>query len=1181
MILRQNHQLRLSGNRKNKMSFSHLHLHSEYSLLDGFIKIPDLIKKVKSWGQKSCALTDHSNMHTAIDFYSLAKKEGINPILGAEIFWEGTSPEENSIYHLVLLAKNFTGYKNLMHLVSSGYLREKITPPVVTFKELASHSEGLIALSSCLKGQFASLVVEQKISSIEHHSKIMEELFGRENYFVELIDNNLSEQKNILPQIYAEAKKLNLPTVATCDAHYLDPESMDAHALTVAIKNEKTMADFRNRKMNAKFHLFSPEEFLQTYKNYPDAIENTLKIAEQCKLEIPFGKYHLPKFPLAEEISLDAALQKISEDGLRGRLELEKDQNKVDHYFKRLYFELDVITKMGFSGYFLIVQDFINWAKEKNIPVGPGRGSGAGSLVAYSLKITDLDPIPYNLVFERFLNPERISMPDFDVDFCQDRRDEVIDYVRCKYGSDRVANLTTFGKMLAKAAVRDAGRALGVGYGKVDRFAKLIPNELGITLHDAMEREPKIKEEMKKDSLVNEIMTFALQIEGLTRHTSMHAAGIVISDGPMTEHVPVYRTEGSGLITQYEMKASEKVGLIKFDFLGLKTLTVIQKAQEKIRDKKNRDFDITKISLDDPKVYDHISTGETTGIFQLEGQGMQQLLTKLRPSQFEDVIAVVALFRPGPLGSGMVDDFIERKHGRQKIDYMLPELEPILKDTYGIILYQEQVQKAASILANYSLGEADLLRRAMGKKLPEEMAKQKTRFVEGSVKNNIPQKSAEEIFDLMAKFAEYGFNKSHSAAYALISYQTAYLKTHFPSEFMAAIMSCDWDNTDKIVRYVDDCQRMGLKVLYPNLNRSHLEFSVIEDGLIDYALKAIKGVGEGVLEPIISERNKRGEFKSFRDLAKRVDLARLGKRTLEVLIKCGALDCFKLPRKNLLDIIPKALLFSNDHHENLKKGLELLFHEPLPKHDSSISKEAVRWLYENFMEHLIENKTLIHSKTYQEHLTSLQDEKKMLGLCLSSHPLDIYEEDIKKFSSISLRDLSLKYRGGVLQNEFSFSIIATLSGINERISKKGTKLKYLMLEDKTGMMEIIYFQDKIPIPPPDSIIFIQGKLEKSYDGKNNRIKIESIDFVESLRIKRIKRMDIHLACAEEKSLDWNQIESSLTFSKGKIPVYLNLHYSEGDLRFRLNDKFFINPTNDLFFRLNQLDSSSTKIVYEI
>ena len=790
-------------------SFAHLHVHTEYSLFDGSIKITQLLERVKSLGHDAVAVTDHGNMHAAIDFYEKAHAAGIKPIIGCEIFLRGQpetaalNKEQAKPFHLVLLAASNTGYHNLIKISSGGYLKTAEVVPVVPEELLDEHSEGLIALSGCQLGELGHLV--QKLQAhcgnelaldnlpatcmpayraLEQYVATMQRRFGDDNYFVEMIDNGLPEQRALLAAQAQVAEHFNLPLVCTADAHYIDRDFRAAHDIFLAIKNDLTFSDIERGNSKAHFHLLDNEEVVEYYGDFPDALANTVKIAERCNVTLKFDEYHLPT--LAGDPAQE--LSRCAHEGLQQRLAKVADltDKQRQAYNERLAYELQVITEMKFPGYFLIVHDFIDWAKKQDIPVGPGRGSGAGSLVAYALRITDIDPVVHGLFFERFLNPERVSMPDFDIDFCQWRRDEVIKYVIERYSADNVAQITTFGKMNAKAAVRDVGRVLEISYTKVDRLARLIPNEIGMTLDKALQKEPRLQEEITNNDEYRELMEFAKKLEGLSRHASVHAAGIMISDAPITDYVPVYLSEEGHLITQYEMKNAEQTGLVKFDFLGLKTLTIIAEAVKFIHQQYDKNFDLDTIPLDDQKVYRAISEGHTTGIFQLESHGMTRLLQKLKPSNFEDIVATIALFRPGPLGSGMVDDFIDRKHGKKPIVHLLPQLENVLKDTYGVIVYQEQVQQMAAMLANYSLGEADLLRRAMGKKKPAEMARQQSRFVEGCVQNDIDKQKAIELFDLMASFAEYGFNKSHSTAYGLISYQTAYLKANYPVPFMAA-----------------------------------------------------------------------------------------------------------------------------------------------------------------------------------------------------------------------------------------------------------------------------------------------------------------------------------------------------------------------------------------------------------
>jgi len=1160
--------------------FVHLHIHSEYSLLDGAIRIGDLIKKAKKLGHSAITLTDHGNMFGAIEFYGKCKESGIKPIVGTEIYWEGASdqqllkqegfgrPRKADAFHLVLLAKSVKGYRSLCRIVSSAYLDAKPDAPLpyVSHKALETQAEDLIGLSSCLRGEFGSLLenlalrcpdplAELRAPSVDNHLLVealdrhvaaMRLILGEGNYFIELIDNNLPQQKRMLPILVGAAEHYGLPLVASADSHYLNPDDQEAHAVLTAIKNDLTMADIRGRLQTSEFHVFDNEEMQSRYGAWPTSLTNQKLIADACKLEFSFGEYFLPRFEAQNGETEADALRRIAREGLEERLTLLRPlygksltPEKETLYRERLEYEVEVIISMGFPGYFLIVQDFINWAKNHDIPVGPGRGSGAGSVVAYALRITDLDPLRFNLIFERFLNPERVSMPDFDVDFCQDRRDEVIRYVTQKYGAENVAQITTFGKMKAKAALRDVGRVLQIGYGKVDRIAKLIPNELDIKLEDALAKEPRILEEGKKDENIQKMIELALKIEGLSRHTSVHAAGVVIADGGMQNLVPVYKSEDGSLITQYEMKNAEKVGLVKFDFLGLKTLTVIDKAVKLIRATKDPKFDIEKIDLEKKEVYDQISQAYSVGIFQLESSGMQALLKKLKPSRFEDIVAVVALFRPGPLGSGMVDDFIERKHGRQEIQYLNPSLEPILSDTYGIILYQEQVQKIAATLASYSLGEADLLRRAMGKKKPEEMAKQKARFVSGCKDNKVDETLAEDLFELMAKFAAYGFNKSHSAAYGLVSYQTAYLKTFYPEQFMAAIMTCDLDNTDKLVRYVEECRRLKFQLLPPDINRSFLQFDVPKAKTIGFGLAAVKGIGGHSLEAILSERDKGGLFRSLTELSKRVDLHKVGKKTLELLIQVGALDGFGKTRAVLMALLPDMIKFSEAHHGAKTKGQRLLFDD---FDESNADVEIADWE---------KDAAVMDSGSPIEWLLK---EKKLLGVFISGHPVDCYELDVKRFGQIRIGDIPK------LIGKKAMFCVAFLSDMSERLTKTGKRMAYFTLEDDTGTWEAVAFENDLPEqrPEPQTMVVVQLNIQQSFDGTGINVRIEGIQPLEKARRAAVKKATIQLKSQllcnqvnlEKQKRLVQRIQKVLESHPGSTPLALELAFEKAQVKIR-------------------------------
>lgn len=1194
----------------------HLHVHSEYSLLDGAIRIPDLLKRVAALGHKAVAITDHGNMFGVIELYLKAKDKGIKAILGSEIFHPGTEATsvvakdqghtlpQAGAFHLVLLAKSLDGYKHLIKAVSDGYLQGLGEVPIVPESSLDTHGHEVIALSACQRGEFGYLVstlrrligsdpidltraheapsgslVKNVAIALDTHVHTMLARYGQGNYYVELINNNIPEQKLLLNDLVTVARHYQLPLVATADAHYLDRDKADSHSVLLGIKHALTMSKIRGRRKNTWFHVFDNDEMQRLYGAWPESLRNTKVIADQCNVKFEFGKYYLPTFDTGRPETPEEAMSRLAREMLDERfVKLRQlygasfNAEREDFYRQRLEYEINVICKMGFASYFLIVQDFINWAKRQGIPVGPGRGSGAGSLVAYALRITDLDPIPYNLLFERFLNPERVSMPDFDVDFCQDRRGEVIRYVTQKYGEAQVAQITTFGKMNAKAVVRDVGRVLDLGYGRVDRFAKLIPDELGITLEQAIEKEPRISEEAGRDDTIADLLRYARELEGLSRHVSVHAAGIVISDGPMTDYVPVYLSgvEGEGQITQFEMKMAEKVGLVKFDFLGLKTLTVIQKAVELIRARHKPDFDIDLIPLDDRKVYQLITAGHTVGIFQLESSGMRNLVVKLKPSCFEDVIALVALFRPGPLGSGMVDDFIERKHGRAPIEYPLPQLEPILKETYGIILYQEQVMKIAGELASYSLGEADLLRRAMGKKIAAEMEKQKSRFVSGAIANGHDETKSALIFDLMAEFANYGFNKSHSAAYGLVSYQTAYLKAYYPEEFMAAIMTCDLDKTSKVVRYVDECRRMRMAILPPNINRSVLSFDVPDRGKVGFGLAAIKGIGPQALEPLIEERKRGGPFKSLTELARRVDLHKVGKKTLELLAQAGALDDFGLSRIKLMDVIGEVVKFSEAHHAAKHVGQRGLFDDP--PDDSTSATEDLSW-----------SLTPVDKRRGALISTCYQKEKALLGVYLTGHPIQMHSEDRRAFGRISTQDLAAAV------DKKNVAMVATLSAVNVRITKSGTRMGSVRLEDEHGAVEAVMFEKELPpeFPEAGTIVLAVGAVSKSFDGESIRYRLDRLIPVEQIRLDAVRDATLKIVqpggsklapSAYKGALE--ELRTLLERHRGRTPLGLHVNYGDTSLTFSLPGKN-IAITNGLLDALRMLPFERLSLHYQV
>ncbi|MBI5041599.1 MAG: DNA polymerase III subunit alpha, partial [Gammaproteobacteria bacterium] len=907
--------------------FVHLHLHTEYSLVDGIVRVKPLVKAVAAAGMPACAVTDQSNLFALVKFYKAALGAGVKPIIGADI-WMHNEQDPNQPNRLVLLCQDRTGYLNLNALISRSYIDgQHRGVPTVQKDWLREHSAGLIALSG---GRAGDVGLALLAGNTAHAEQLLAEWCAifPDRYYLELQRTGREHEEDYLHAAVDLATRRAVPVVATNDVHFLKPDDFEAHEARVCIHDGRTLDDPRRpRRHSEQQYLKTPEEMAELFADIPAALENTVEIAKRCNLQLTLGKNYLPDFPVPAGMSMDDFFRAQAREGLEKRLPKLFDANVPDFvekrtpYDERLQIELDVIIQMGFPGYFLIVADFIQWAKNNGVPVGPGRGSGAGSLVAYALTITDLDPIQYDLLFERFLNPERVSMPDFDVDFCMEGRDRVIDYVAEKYGRDKVSQIITYGSMAAKAVVRDVGRVLGHPYGFVDRIAKLIPFEIGITLDKAIEQEEQLRQAYENEEDVHAIIDLDKSLEGLARNAGKHAGGVVIAPSKLTDFTPLYcEAGGANLVSQFDKDDVEAVGLVKFDFLGLRTLTIIDWALATLNrqraERGEEPVDIERIPLIDPATFVLLKACQTTAVFQLESSGMKDLIRRLQPDTFEDIIALVALFRPGPLQSGMVDDFIARKHGKQRVDYPHPKLEPILKPTYGVILYQEQVMQIAQVLAGYSLGAADLLRRAMGKKKPEEMAKQREIFTQGALENGVEEKRATYIFDLMEKFAGYGFNKSHSAAYALVSYQTAWMKAHYPAPFMAAVLSADMDNTDKVVTLIDECRDMKLAVVPPDINRSDYHFTVAGTDTVIYGLGAIKGVGQASIEGVVAERAANGAFKDLYEFCRRIDLRKLNRRVLEALVRAGACDSLGENRATLMAQLPSALKLAEQHERD-------------------------------------------------------------------------------------------------------------------------------------------------------------------------------------------------------------------------------------------------------------------------
>ena len=986
------------------VKFIHLRTHTEYSLVDGIIRVKPLVKKAAELAMPAIAVTDQSNLFAAVKFYRAAIRSGVKPIIGADVQIRDSVSQKNP-YTVTLLVQNKRGYLALCELISEAYLNgQDKGVPYLTSQKIFDNNEGLIVLSGGLDGVFFTSLESNDLDIADQLASSWMQVFN-DRFYIELQRVGREGEDVLNNQLLALATRHQAPIVATNNPCFINQEEFDAHEARVCINQGRVLSDSRRVKVHTEQqYLKTQDEMLELFSDLPEAIENTVEIAKRCNVELSLGENFLPNFPVPDGMTIDEYFADLSQKGLDKRIaetshRITFDDNKRAEYQARLKRELDVICQMGFPGYFLIVADFIQWAKDNKVPVGPGRGSGAGSIIAYALRITDLDPLEFDLLFERFLNPERVSMPDFDVDFCMDGRDRVIDYVGEKYGRDKVSQIITYGSMAAKAVIRDVGRVLGHPYGFVDRLAKAIPFEIGMTLTKALDESPDLLSAYQDEDEVRELIDLALMLEGIARNAGKHAGGVVISPSKLTDFSPLYCEEGgANLVTQFDKDDIEAVGLVKFDFLGLRTLTIIDWALQNINQRKlakgEEPVNIDLLPRDDELTYELLKNYATTAVFQLESRGMKDLIRRLRPDSFEDIIALVALFRPGPLQSGMVDDYINVKHGRKKAEYPHPTLIPILEPTNGVILYQEQVMQIAQDLAGYSLGTADLLRRAMGKKKPEEMAKQREMFTTGAVANNVEESVATYIFDLMEKFAGYGFNKSHSAAYALIAYQTAWLKAHYPSEFMAAVLSSDMDNTDKVVLFIDECRDMGLDILPPDVNSSEYRFTTNDEGQIIYGLGAIKGVGEAAIESIIQQRKSDGDYLSHEDLARRIDLRKANRRVQEALIRSGAVDCFDDNRAKLMHELTNVLQVAEQHGKSAAIGQNDLF--GLSMQETSHQSDT----------------TAIDQWTEHERL---KQEKSILGLYLTGHPFDSVREEMMKVVSGKLsvlHDMELSTPGG-------------------------------------------------------------------------------------------------------------------------------------------------------------------------
>jgi DNA polymerase-3 subunit alpha len=1157
--------------------FVHLHLHSEYSLLDGACRIDELLDRAVQLKMPAVAITEHGNMFSSVVFHDHARKRGINPILGCEVYVapgdrrvkSGTPGETAN--HLVLLAETLEGYRNLIKLVSSGYTEGFYYKPRIDKELLAQHSRGLIGLSSCLKGEVATGIRTEQQQKAIHAAATYRDILGRENFFLEMQYQGIEEQKRVNIGVQPIAKDLGLDLVVTNDVHYLNDSDFKPHDILLCIGTGKTVNDAdRLRYHGDQFFLKTAEQMAAVFPDHLDALARTVRIAERCRVDLSSKENFLPNFDVPDGFTLDEYFEHIVRQGFEMRLPKLRDlaakgalKHTIDDYERRLSYEIDMIKQMKYPGYFCIVWDFIRYAREKGIPVGPGRGSAAGSFVAYCLRITDVDPIEYDLIFERFLNPERVSLPDIDIDFCERRRGEVIEYVTRKYGREQVAQIITFGTMKARAVVRDVARVMDIPYADADKVAKAVPAALDMNLDKALEESPALREMEQKDERVKELLTIAKRLEGMTRHASVHAAGVVIAPRPLTEFVPLYKSQKDEIVTQWAMKEIERVGLLKMDFLGLSTLTLIRDCLEEIKRTEGIDLDIDAIPLHDEKTYKLFADGQTYGVFQFESSGMRELLRKAKPERLDDLIALNALYRPGPLKSGMVDDFISRKQGKTEVKYELPQLAPILQDTYGVIAYQEQVMRIAAVLAGFSMGQSDVLRKAMGKKDPAVMAKQREAFMEGAAKHGVNEKKAKKIFDLMEFFAGYGFNKSHSTTYAWVAYQTGYLKANYPSHFMAALLTIEAANTDKLAMYLGECRELGIPILPPDINTSQLAFTV-ESGRasqpafecmtppnppVRFGLCAVKNVGEGAILSMLGVREKRGRIDSLFTLCEEVDQRLVNKRPLESLVKAGAFDDLAdgpvpLRRARLSAAIDKAIEHGSRQQRNRDEGLVSLFGGDDDGAESIPLPDVPAW-----------------SEAQQ-----LAFEKESLGLYMSGHPLERFSDDLKVFGAPRVADLTASlsdvWVGGIV------------SGLRPLKTKKGDRMCVFMLDDIGGSIEVVVFPETFgrfgALVQPDAMVLARGKFEK--DDESARLVASELMPISALRERTTREVAIHLAMPPHSRATLEALAELFSRHRGDRRVSLELDVKEGGkpMRVKADVAQRVRPSEKLVAEVEQL-----------
>jgi DNA polymerase III subunit alpha len=1147
--------------------FVHLHLHTDYSMLDGACDVDKLVHRAKELGMPAVAMTDHGNIFGAVHFVNAANKAGIKPIVGCELYVckkddhriTRTPPEGDTYNHLLVLAQDDEGYRNLTKITSEASLHGFYYKPRVSKNFLAEHSKGLIALSGCLKGEVAEFLMEEKYDAARKAASTYADIFGKENFFLEIQDQGLEQEHRIRHSLFQLEKDLGIPLVATNDSHYLCEDDAHAQDVMLCIQTGKSIQDTNRMKFHGtNFFVKSHDEMLRVFKDSPQVLKRTLDIAERCNMKLEKVSNPFPHFDVPPGFTLDSYFEHVTREGFARRLDVLRklqDQGRLKHsldeYEKRLAEELGIIQQMKFPGYFMIVWDFIRYAREKNIPVGPGRGSAAGSLVSFALSITDLDPLQHELLFERFLNPERISMPDIDIDFCMNRRGEVIQYVTQKYGRENVAQIITFGTMAAKAAIKDVGRAMDIPYADVDRIAKMVPATLNIKLAQALTESPALKLAYESEPQVKQLMDTALRLEGLVRNSGVHAAGVVISPRPLTDLVPLHKTKNDEIVTAFDMTAIEKLGLLKMDFLGLTTLTILDDSLKLIAQHRNQKVVLEEIAYDDVTTYEKVfHSGLTSGVFQFESSGMRDVLRRYKPSSIEGLTALNALYRPGPIQGGMIDDFIDRKHGRKRIEYELPELKEVLEETLGVIVYQEQVMQIANRLAGYSLGEADLLRRAMGKKIAEEMGAQRDRFVSGATQRGFPPKKIEKIFDLMAQFAGYGFNKSHSAAYALLAYHTAYLKTHYPIEFMAALLTSVTGNTDDVVKYINECREMGIAVEPPDINVSDANFTPHGEA-IRFGLAAVKNVGHNAIESIVAGRRKLGRYSSIYEFCENVDLRLLNKRVLESLIKSGAMDSLGR-RAQLMAVLDKSM-------ENAQKT----------QRDAESGQHGLFGVFGQEETHA-GGQQLPDTPDWDEH-QRLANEKDILGFFITGHPLEKYRDKLSDLHTLSTAEIGArKASTGKDENILTAGII---TGIRVLKSKKGDFYAQGSLEDMLGTVEMVVFPDayrklgdKVKLEVP---VLVKGGLRVE-EGSNPKLMVNDIQPLEDVKIPLPRSLRIRIPVESASEAVVEDLHLLFAQRKGDAKVLFDVERKDDFMVVMEAEGYNVLPDRNFIARVEEL-----------